>query len=142
MANSKELNAPLYPRKNFSSESQTLSSYSKSFDYVMDLKFGETLTIKNNIKLYYNGEVDFHGPQAKFAIEAPQEICIMRLELFARYNQEYDQILQLDLGEKVVIADKNFVFVALQVVRGLVKFGLYSNEALEIKKSFFNNMQR
>lgn len=116
----------------------TADSIFNNFDHTLELKYGETLIINDKVKLHYNGTIHFHGLQAKFSIKAPQEICIMRLELFARYNQDYDHILELNLGEKINVPENNFSFVILQADKGEVKLGIYADNNLEIKKVMLN----
>lgn len=112
------------------------------FDQVFDLYPGQAIRINNLTKIHYSGTTSSFGTAAKFLIDAPQDVCIMRLELFANNIQAYQTVLQVDFGDKVSIEDKHMQMSFIPAGRGRVKVGIASEEELTIKKSFFNDIER
>lgn len=107
------------------------------YDYVFDLCHGETIRINDVTKLHFCGNLDEYGNTTKFAIDAPQDVCIMRLELFSKKIQMYDQTLTIEFGEKISIGE-NIAFAMLPAGKSVVKVGFHAIADIEVRKSFFN----
>jgi len=118
-----------------------VTDYRSPFTHVFDLHPNQEIRINKLAKIHYCGATSSFAPTAKFLIEAPQEVCIMRLEVFANNIQAYQTVLEVGYGDKISIVDRDLQMSFLPVGQGKLKVGIISNEKLAIKKSFFNELK-
>lgn len=115
---------------------------SEIYDYVFDLLPGEPLIIDKQIRVHCIRSNKCQINETKFAIHAPQEVCIMRLELFAKNIQPYDQILEVEYGEQIPIKDKELNLYIFPAQKHHVKIGVDSKKKVEVKNAYFLRKNR
>jgi len=109
------------------------------YDYIYDLEPGENIFIGDEVMLGYVG-LNNNTRQARFRIQAPTEISILRLEVFARHMQTYEYMIDLYYGQKLKIGDDiELLAIPDKHGRKLVHLGLDTPRELEITKSIKNN---
>lgn len=111
---------------------------SKTEYYEFELLPGDAIQIDNaRIILLNNGF--FSRKLPKFGIEAENSIKVFRLEIFARNSQTYQQELNINFGETLVINDDmhiKFLQAFNSSTSILLRIKNFKN--LPIKKSFLN----
>lgn len=111
--------------------------YVKSkYDKIICLNRGESILI-DHAEFTFLGTDFSWGEQARVCIKAPDQITILRLELYAKRFQFYEQEFKVTYGDKLNLnngmqicflpADKNQVYVVLS-----------SDKKTCVEESFFN----
>lgn len=108
------------------------------YDHVFDLFPGENVVLGKDVVLGYVG-LNNNTRQARFRIQAPTEISILRLEVFARHMQIYDYTIDVFFGQKLKIGDNiELMCIPDKHGRKLVHIGLETPREVEVKKSLKN----
>lgn len=125
------------------SRSQKLDNNQKvdEFDHIIRLNRGEAIKFGTEAELVYVGTDFIWGEQARFALQAPDDISILRLELFARRFQYYNEELTVNFGDKLSIGpDLQLCLLPQHKDKGQVYVGVHSRDNKFVTKSFFNHV--
>jgi len=99
----------------------------QTYDYCFDLDPGEAIRIGENTQVRHHGFSQYgEQKQLRVGIDAPLDISILRLEVFARQMQSYEYQTELRYGQRLRIGDK------IELVFLPDKFG-YKAVQIEIK---------
>lgn len=113
--------------------------YLTEYTHVICLNEGEILHIGTDTNLIFLGPEFLWGEQARFALKAPDNISILRLELFARRFQYYQYELNVNFGDYINIGDGlQLCLLPLPKERNQVYIRINSKDYQIVKKSFFN----
>jgi sRNA-binding carbon storage regulator CsrA len=111
----------------------------EEYDHIIYLNQGESVEIGAFTELVFLGTELIWGEQARFALRAPEDVSILRLELFARHFQVYDREINLRFGERISIgSDLQICLLPQPNVVGEVCIGINSKISKTVKKSLFN----
>jgi len=125
-------------RKTLTTKTDYQTKYQTQYDYVFDLNPGEDITLGEDVLLGYVG-LNNNTRQARFRIQAPIEISILRLEVFARHMQTYEYVVDVNYGQKLKIADDiSLLAIPDKHGRKLVHLGVETPRDTEVKKSLKN----
>jgi len=115
----------------------------EEYEHIICLKRGEILKIGADADLVFLGTECTWGEQARFALHAPDNVSILRLELFARRLQCYKTEIEVNFGDKITIGTDLQLCVLPKIkAKGQVYIGVHSKSHKHIQKSVFNKTNK
>ena len=110
------------------------------YDFTFDMEVGDELKVFEGTSLHLLGFEYFGDKQVRLGIDAPSEVSILRLEVFAKHMQSYERIIDLEMGQKLRIGEETtLAMLPDRFNRKLLHFGIQCPENVQVKKSLTNN---
>lgn len=111
------------------------------YDHIICLNRGEAMIIGTDTELVFIGTDFIWGEQARFALQAPDDVSILRLELFARRFQYYKKEIDVNFGDKITIgSDLQLCLLPKVNEKGQIYVGVHSADRKQVQKSLFNHI--